>query len=112
MSWFTGPFLTAIGLTPMTNQELLLEELDSTDSATFERILSGELFCSLLNQRCAECKADHGNACPNPGSCKKTLAEWLEQPCQADKLIEFKEARTHDETIQSQGSSEGTACLL
>lgn len=86
-------FLEAIGIHVQTNREALMEELDELDNETFELMVldcNSHLPDTLESIKCGECKEKHGGKCPAPGDddpCVISLADWLSQPCQCERLI-------------------------
>lgn len=90
-------FLEWLGVRAMTNREVLMDDLDRLDDATFVRVIvNGDLSEMLDGIRCRECYQCYGGTCPQTlgsrdDNCPYTLEDWLSQPCKHDHLIDGKE---------------------
>lgn len=90
-------FLEWLGVRAMTNREVLMDDLDRLDDATFVRVIVNDDLSELLDGiRCRECRQCHGGTCPQTlggrdDNCLYTLEDWLAQPCKHEHLIDGKE---------------------
>lgn len=86
-------FLEMLGIHAMTNREALMEELDALDDTTLDYMVlsrQSDLPEILESAKCRDCKKEHGGKCPAPGDddpCVISLADWLSQPYQCERLI-------------------------
>lgn len=86
-------FLEFIGLRAMTNRDVLMEELDTLNNDSFERMVlsrKSDLPEVLAKIKCDDCKKQHGGKCLAPGDndpCITSMDEWLSQTCEHESLI-------------------------
>ena len=84
--------LAKIGLEPMRNMDVLLDDLAELTPADFDRlILSGQqTLADLLDKmRCEDCEAAHGGQCPKPfdDTCAIDMADWLGMPAKRECIL-------------------------
>lgn len=97
MNQSTTPFkerlLNFIGLSSITNRDVLMEDLATLDDETFEYMIlshQSDITVQLNAHMCEDCKAQHDGKCIAPGdddNCPFTSVDWLSQPCCRDHLL-------------------------
>ena len=89
--------LTAIGLEPMTNKDVLLEAMAEMDGYQLQALLfscTSTLERDLDEIMCSECKEKHGGRCSAGEDvvCVIQTGEWLDQPATETTATKIKEA--------------------
>ena len=90
---FKEHFLNAIGLRPVTNRDVLMDDLAELDDATFEYMVltrQSDLSKRIDAYVCADCRKEHDGDCIAPedeATCPSTVVSWLSLPCTREHLI-------------------------
>ena len=85
--------LDMIGLVPITNRDQLIDELAVLDGAKLYAVLADNRLTQRIDDlKCEDCHRLHGGMCPVPGDgvCALTEEDWLELPCERERLLEVE----------------------
>ena len=87
----TEKALDTIGLVRMTNRDQLIDELAALDGAQLYAVLADNRLTQRIDDlKCEDCHRLHGGMCPAPEDgdvCALTEEDWLELPCERERLL-------------------------
>ncbi len=83
--------LNLIGLAVNTNRDQLIDELAAMDGESLYMALADNRLTRRIDDlKCEDCHRMHGDECPDPDGddCGMSKAEWMELPCERERLLE------------------------